>query len=260
MAYSNSPLVNYVKKSPNHSGTRNHKIDTITIHSMAGNMTVESCGEWFSKPKNSSSNYGIDSAGKIALYVDEKNRSHCSSSAPNDHRAVTIEVANDGGKETGWHISDAAYESLIRLVTDICRRNNIKQLKWKADKSLVGNIDQQNVTVHMWFADKDCPGPYIYNKLPEIIQRVNAQLNHKEDDDMTQEEFNKMFISAMTAYRKTLQDNDSGNWSKDAREWAISSGLIQGGLDDNGQPNYMWEDFLNREQLIQLLYRFRHLI
>lgn len=173
---SNSPLVSYTKLSPNHSGKRNHKIDTITIHCMAGNLSVESCGAMFSRPTaQASSNYGIGSDGRIALYVDEANRSWATSSRSNDHRAVTIEVANSGGAPD-WPVSDKAYAALLDLVTDICKRNGIRELKWKGDKTLVGKVEEQNMTVHRWFAAKACPGNYLYNRHGEIAAEVNRRL------------------------------------------------------------------------------------
>lgn len=176
MAYTNSSLVTYKKLSPNRNSPRNHKIDTITIHCMAGNLTVETCGNLFAaSSRQASSNYGIGSDGRIALYVEEKDRSWASSNAANDNRAVTIEVANDGGAPD-WHVSDKAMASLIELVTDICRRNDIKELKWRADKSLIGQVDKQNMTVHRWFKNKACPGDYLYNKHFYIAQEVNKRL------------------------------------------------------------------------------------
>lgn len=173
---SNSPLVDYVKLSPNHSGKRNHAIDTITIHCVAGNASVEALGSVFaSAARKASSNYGIGSDGRIALYVDEANRSWCTSNASNDHRAITIEVANDGGAPD-WHVSNAAMVSLINLLVDICQRNNIKQLRWKGDKSLIGQVSQQNMTVHRWFANKSCPGDYLYNLHGQIASEVNQRL------------------------------------------------------------------------------------
>ncbi len=174
---SNSTLATYTRISPNKTSPRNHKIDTITIHCMAGNLTVERCGEGFAKrTRMASSNYGIGSDGRIGLYVEEKDRSWCSSNKANDMRAITIEVANDGGAATGWHVSDAAMASLIALVTDICRRNGIKQLLWKGDKSLIGQVDKQNMTVHRWFKNKACPGDYLYGKHAYIAAEVNKRL------------------------------------------------------------------------------------
>ena len=93
---SNSPLVQYTKLSPNCSKPRNHVIDTITIHHMAGVLSVETCGNIFANSsRTASSNYGIGSDGRIAMYVEEKNRSWCTSSSKVDNRAVTIEVASD---------------------------------------------------------------------------------------------------------------------------------------------------------------------
>lgn len=177
MSYTNSPLICYTKISPNKNSPRNHKIDTITIHCMAGNLSVETCGNLFAAAsRQASSNYGIGSDGRIALYVEEKDRSWASSNAANDNRAVTIEVANDGGASTGWHVSDKAMKSLIELVSDICRRNGIQELKWSADKSLAGQVDKQNMTVHRWFKNKACPGDYLYGKHFYIADEVNKNI------------------------------------------------------------------------------------
>lgn len=177
---SNSPLVNYVHISPNKTSPRNHRIDTITIHHMAGNLSVEACGNVFAPTsRQASSNYGIGSDGRIGMYVEEKDRSWCSSSGANDNRAITIEVANDGGAPD-WHVSDAAIKSLIELCVDICKRNGIARLLWKNDKSLVGQVDTQNMTIHQWFAPTACPGPYLHNKLGYIADEINKKLEASE--------------------------------------------------------------------------------
>ena len=181
---SNSPLVSYTRLSPNHSGKRQHIIDTVSIHCMAGNATVETCGAIFADPaRNASSNYGIGSDGRIALYVDEANRSWCTSNAANDHRAITIEVANNGGAPD-WPVSDQAYEALIQLLVDICRRNpGIGRLRWLGDKNLIGQVDKQNMTVHRWFAAKACPGNYLYYLHSQIAAEVNSLLDEEEDSE-----------------------------------------------------------------------------
>ena len=174
---SNSSLISYSKISPNKSAPRNHKIDTISIHCMAGNLTIESCGNLFAKSSTkASSNYGIGSDGRIGMYVEEKDRSWCTSNSANDNRAITIEVANDSGADTGWHVSDKAMESLVSLLVDVCQRNGIKELLWKGDKSLIGQVNKQNMTVHRWFAKKSCPGDYLYNKHGWIAAEVNKRL------------------------------------------------------------------------------------
>ena len=172
---SNSPLASYTEISPNKTSPRNHKIDTITIHCVVGQLTVEQLGEVFASPKaKASSNYGIGKDGRIGLYVEEKDRPWCSSNAANDHRAITIECASD--RSHPYAINDAVYKSLVELCADICKRNNIKQLKWKANRNLVGHPDKQNMTVHRWFANKACPGDYIYSRLGKIAKEVNAKL------------------------------------------------------------------------------------
>ena len=185
---SNSKLVSYTKISPNKTKNRKHKIDTITIHCVVGQLSVETLGNIFAKKSyKASCNYGIGVDGRIGMYVEEKDRSWCSSNAANDHRAITIECASD--KKHPYKINNKVYAALIELCTDICKRNNIKELKWKADKKLIGKVDRQNMTVHRWFANKDCPGEYIYSRLGKIAKEVNAKLqpSKKTIDEIAQE-------------------------------------------------------------------------
>lgn len=177
-----SSLVSYIKISPNKNSPRNHKIDSVAIHCMAGNLSVETCGDLFANPeRKASSNYGIGTDGRIALYVDENDRSWCTSSGGVDHRAITIEVANSSIGDP-WPVSDAAYQSLLNLLTDICRRHQISSLKWMASKEYAaaaangGPVDQQNMFVHRWFANKACPGDYLYNAHGAIATEVNKRL------------------------------------------------------------------------------------
>lgn len=170
---SNSSLISYTKISPNKTSPRNHKIDTITIHCYVGQVSVESMAGWLcNSAAQASANYGIGYDGRIALFVDEADRSWCSSNRDNDMRAVTIECACEAAHP--YAINDKVYKSLIRLCADICQRNGIKKLLWKADKSLIGQVDKQNMTVHRWFANKACPGDYIYSRLGTIAAEVNG--------------------------------------------------------------------------------------
>ena len=182
MAYTNSPLVSYTRISPNRTINRNHAIDTITIHCVVGQCSVETLGNIFApESRQASCNYGIGADGRIGMYCEEKDRSWCSSNAANDHRAVTIEVASD--TKHPYAVNDKAYAALIDLCTDICKRNGIKKLLWKADKSLIGQVDKQNMTVHRWFANKSCPGDYLYNRHSEIAELVNKRLSTDEKAD-----------------------------------------------------------------------------
>ena len=198
---SNSSLVSYTRISPHKYSPRDHAIDTITIHCMAGNLSLQTCGQIF-QTRQASSNYGIDSAGQIALYVDESDGSWCSSSRSNDMRAVTIEVANDGGAETGWHVSDAALQSLIRLCADICRRNGIDRLRWEGNPALIGQTNRQNMTVHRWFSNKACPGDYLFRRHPYIADSVNRLLNDNPADAPAQEAKKKGDFYSMTEQQR----------------------------------------------------------
>lgn len=180
--FTNSTLVDFTQISPNRTSPRNHAIDTITIHCYVGQVTVERMGKGFAKEsKKASCNYGIGLDGKIGMYVEEKDRSWCSSDADNDHRAITIECACDS--KSPYAINDKVYKALIELCADICKRNNIKELKWKADKKLIGQVDKQNMTVHRWFANKACPGKYIYDRLGQIAADVNVILAPKPKEE-----------------------------------------------------------------------------
>lgn len=175
MAYTNSSLVTYKRLTNNRTSPRNHAIDTITIHCIVGQWTAkQGCDYFATTDRQCSANYVVGKDGSIGLSVEEKDRSWCSSNAANDNRAITIEVASDTSHP--YAVTDKAYEALIKLVADICKRNGIKKLLWKADKSLVGQVDKQNMTVHRWFANKACPGDYLYNRHGEIAEKVNATL------------------------------------------------------------------------------------
>lgn len=174
MTMTSSFLTCYKDISKNNYGLRNHNIDTITIHHMAGNLTIEQCGKVF-KNKRACSNYGIGSDGRIACYCYEEYAAMTSSNKSNDERAITIEVANDSlGPE--WHVSSEAITSLISLCYDICIRYNIKELIFKNDKHLVGNPYLQNVTIHSFFSATLCPGPYLLSKIPYVCEKVNNML------------------------------------------------------------------------------------
>ena len=214
---SNSNLVNYTKLSPNCTKPRRKKIDTITIHHMAGNGSVELCGTLFSDPKRkASSNYGIGSDGRVGMYVEECNRSWCSSNSNNDHRAITIEVANDeiGGK---WHVSDKALAKLIDLCVDICKRNGIKKLNFTGDKT-------GNLTMHKWFANTDCPGPYLESKFPYIADEVNKRLIYQKE--------------VCNVYIKVLKKGAKGNAVKALQTLLIGYGFSCGacGADSSFGP------------------------
>lgn len=187
MGFTNSSLVDYTKISPNRTKNRNHKIDTITIHCVVGQLSVEAIGNVFAPTsRQASSNYGIGSDGRIGMYVEEKDRSWCTSNAANDHRAITIEVASD--TKHPYAVNSKAMKSLINLITDICKRNGIKKLLWKGDKSLIGQVSKQNMTVHRWFAPKACPGDYLYNKHSYIANEVNKRLGVVKETTKTKTE------------------------------------------------------------------------
>ena len=173
---SNSKLISYTKISPNRTSPRNHKIDTVTIHCVVGQCSVETLGNIFAPTsRQASCNYGIGADGRIGMYCEEKDRSWCSSNATNDNRAITIEVASD--TKEPYAVTDKAYAALIDLLVDICKRNGIPRLVWSTSKAdRVNHKNGCNMTVHRDYANKSCPGEYLYSRHAQIASEVNKRL------------------------------------------------------------------------------------
>lgn len=255
----NSPLVTYTKISPNRTSPRSKPIDRITIHCYVGQVTAErgcNSGKFtaYDPQKGASCNYVVGYDGSIGLCVEEKDRSWCSSNGPNDHRAITMEVASDNFHP--YAVTDAALKAAINLCEDICRRYGKKKLLWLGDKdktlAYTPKPDEMVMTVHRWFAAKACPGDYLYERHGMIAGEVTRRLN-EEDNPVTYEQWKEY----MQKYRQELRDNDSGEWSAKARQFVIDNGIFAGsGTAADGAPNFMWEDLMTREQCAQVLYTF----
>ena len=203
MKMTNSSLVVHTNISPNKTVNRNHAIDRISPHCVVGQTTAESLGSWFAKESTqASSNYGIDKNGRVGMYVEEKDRSWCTSSRDNDHRAVTIECASDTTHP--YAMKDIVYEKLIELCVDICKRNGKTKLLWIADKDRALNYklasDEMLITVHRWFANKSCPGDWLYERLGDLAAKVTTQLNSKVE---LPEEEPEEVVSAIKYYVQT---------------------------------------------------------
>lgn len=178
---SNSPYVYYTRLSPNNSGKRTHKIDRITPHCTAGLISLENLGSMFAKtntPNRTSSNYAISADGRVGMYVNENCRSWCSSSRDNDQRAVTIECASVA--YAPYTMTSEVWNTLIDLCEDICKRNGKTRLLWLGDKNKTLNYkpaeNEMVLTVHRWFANKDCPGDWLYSRLDDLAEIVTYKL------------------------------------------------------------------------------------
>ena len=217
---SNSPLVSYTRITSFKSVPRTASITKITPHHVGGNATVEALGQVFATPgRNASSNYGIGSDGRIGMYVEEKDRSWCSSSSANDNTAVTMEIANNSG-DPSWTVSDAAWEALIKLCVDICRRNpGIKQKDGRPGLYCDGTPNA-SLTFHRYFAATGCAQPYIWNRRQQLCDEVNKRLGQKdkEEEEMAEPVY------------KEIEDVPS--WGRPTVEKLVKSGALQG--DDSG--------------------------
>lgn len=239
MEYTSSPLVTYTRYSPNHSGQRTHTIDRITPHCVVGQCSVEALGELFADTdRQASSNYGIGADGRVALYVSEKNRSWCSSDAKNDNRAVTIECASD--TTDPYAMNAAVWDTLVRLCADICIRNGKTRLIWIPDRDIALDYDlepdEMLLTVHRWFANKACPGDWLYSRLGELASAVTRILNPSGTG--------------------VPGDGDTPHeWAADAVEWAVSRGILRG----RGNTLALNEP-VTREELCVMLWRAREVL
>ena len=195
MAYTNSSMVVYTKLSPNNSGQRTMAIDRITPHCVVGQCTAEGLGDWFMNTGiQASSNYGIDKDGRVGMYVEEKNRSWCSSSGANDQRAITIECASDTSEPYAFR--DIVYQRLIELCIDICKRNGKNKLIWFGDKDKTLNYSPKSgemiLTVHRWFANKSCPGNWMYARMGDLAEKVTKALGGETEPEKPSEDSQKI--------------------------------------------------------------------
>lgn len=165
MGMPNSKLVNVIVPADpsNYTvGRSGSAIRDITIHHMAGVLSAEQCGAIFARPgRNGSSHYGIGVNGEVGQYVDEANTAWTNSNWASNCRSVTIETSNcDTGGE--WPVSDASYNTLIKLVADIAKRNNLGTL-----------VAGDNLTWHSMFAPTTCPGDFLRARVEEIARKAN---------------------------------------------------------------------------------------
>lgn len=226
MIYTNSPLVIYTNLTKNKSNGRKYPLTRITPHVVVGQWTAKKIADYFATTKRQSScNYGIGKDGDISLSVEEKDRAWTSSSSDNDNRAITFEIASD--TTDPYAITDAAWNSLIELCVDICKRYNKKRLVWIPDKTqnLAYKVkdDELLLTAHRFFAAKACPGDYLFNRFGELADIVTKKLQPEPVVNLTPEQ-----------------------------KWAVEMGLFAG----YGNGEYGWSDPLTRGQAAILFKRF----
>lgn len=226
---SNSSLIDCTVLSPNHSGKRTHSIDTLTPHCVVGQLSAESIGACFPKGREASCNYGIGYDGRVCLIVDEANRSWCSSSNSNDQRAITIECASD--KTDPYAMKSAVYEKLIKLCADICKRYGKTKVLWLGSKektlAYTPKSNEMVLTAHRWFANKSCPGEWLYSRYGELANRINALLGSGNAGDTGNGSTN----TGSTSSGSVLYYVQSGAYSKKENADAQAAKLKAAGFE-----------------------------
>lgn len=254
MAYSNSNLVSYTRLSPNHSGQRTHSIDRITPHCVVGQLSVETLGGVFApKSRKASCQYAIGSDGRIALICEEKNRSWCTSSSANDNRAVTIECASDATDP--YAFKQVVYDRLVDLCVDICKRNGKTRLIWISDKNqaldYTPNGSEMLLTVHRWFANKSCPGPWLMARMgdlaSEVTKRLQPKPEPKEEIELTKDEVQKMIDESV---KKALAGK-----GLPASEWAVNEGIVTAGVSEGITDGTRPQGYAKREEVWAMILR-----
>ena len=196
-----SSLATFEFISPNKGIPRNRTIRRLSPHCVAGNLSVESTLKLaaFQAGGSASTNYAIDSTGRSGLGVEETNRAWTTSSAANDNEAITFEIANNGGAPD-WRMSDAAINTFLDQAVETCKYYGYKSVAyqekpsnvtigtdateawiktWAPDSSMI-------ITLHNWYKNKACPGPYFMRQLPWLVREMNKRL---QDPNWTPEKF-----------------------------------------------------------------------
>lgn len=149
-------------------GRAGYKIKGIVIHH-AVTTNISAVDATFANPSRRASAHYTVSGKEIHQHVSEANTAwHCGNWYGN-HATVGIETVNST-LAPDYKVSDESLNTLIKLVADIAKRNNLGKLKIdpKADyPTLSGHKD--------WYgAATACPGPYLYPKLQYIADKANA--------------------------------------------------------------------------------------
>ena len=248
----NSPLATYKRITSQKTVLTNKTLNRISIHCFVGQVTAKRGVDYFATTdRQASCNYVVGFDGSIGLSVDEKDRSWCTSSADNDKQAITIEVASE--TVDPYKVTDQAYDALIDLITDICVRNGKTKVIWIENKTQALAYkpapNEILLTVHRWFAPKECPGDYLFERHARIAATVNARLNKttvEEEEEMTQEQFNQMMNNYLSELAK-----QPATWEQDACNWARQIGLMVGDATGNQMP----KKFCTRGEMAAMLKR-----
>lgn len=204
--YTDSPLVTYTNLTNNMTTYRTHDIDTITPHMIVGQWTAKQGADYFAETdRQVSANYVVGRDGSIALCVHEKDRSWCTSSPANDHRAVTIEIASD--IKEPYAITIHAYHALVDLMADIAVRNGLAPLKFKNNKELIGQPEEQNITIHKWFSATNCPGTYILHMLNKIVEDANRIIGKEAQTSSQLLPYRIRFTKDIDIYKKPTRES-----------------------------------------------------
>ncbi len=152
--------------SANYDTTRK-PIKKVIIHH-AASTSFDSIGQVFANPsRGASAHYGVGRNQNVDQYVPEKFTAYHCGNYPVNQESIGIENVNSSGAPN-WDVAPETRNTLVELVTDICRRNpGIGKLQ--VGVNLFGHKDvSQKPTA--------CP-VQLEGFLQELADRVNSALD-----------------------------------------------------------------------------------
>ena len=158
---------------------------------------------------------------------------------------IGFEICEDGLEDVDYFAE--VYRTAAQLAAHLCGQFGLDP---EQDGAVICHAEGYRRGIASNHADVE----HWFSRFGVTMEDFRKDVRAIMDGEVLQAE-REEFADSFEHYRKNLQDNDHGQWSTQALEWAKEHGLFSGAPGEDGQPNYMWEDFVTREQLAVILYK-----
>lgn len=248
---------------------RRNSLSGIVLHSTAtpGVQAEDWYDRWNKKGIGKSVHFFVDNTGLYQYMECHKRAAHTGGAANDTHMGVEMCEPKYLKYTSGSRFTCSNYDLArqyvqqsthyaVILFARLCKEYNLNPLEpgviiSHKEAHNLGLASDHGDPEHLWNGLKM---DYNMNKFRQAVYNELQKLIREEDEDMDVNRFKELWYEM----RKEFQDNDAGSWSKEARNWAIETGLVQGTGEE--EFNGAWEDVLTREQLVAVLHRFAKLI